>query len=976
MIGDRGAFQPVSGVVSLPHIADHVFELQSTMRGNLRVGDSFSVHAEAVHPLTRKAIRVTSWKTLAKVGDRTLSPVRVETPDTGPATFYFTIPSRDHEEAPADFSVGIEARVGDFEQSVSIDQHLATEPSARIQTDKPIYQPGQTIHFRAVVVDPQGKPLRAQDIRFQDGDSQAVHTAMLKTSRFGVIQEEWALPVGAVLGTYSLELSAEDRHVARHLIRVSRYELPSFTVSAKPDRATYQNDQTVLVTVSAAYLYGKPLANGAVRIIRNREPRWNPKTRKSEATDETVAEGQSDTSGNFTVGLDLKAEQRELQGNKSELFDDVHFSAFVKDPLSGKTEQRRFDVRLTREAIHVRLISAYQSSGPIYLSTSYADGRPAAAAVVVRHDAVTFQLRTNRYGVGKFELPPRKEDYKLSVTATDSRGETGSLNASSFALSVRSLDLMVPRTLYRAGESVTVRFRVPESVPVDSTLLVFALSEQRRLAHRLVRLANREGEVTFPWQPEFRRAITFDAWCPSGRTAGIRAGARTVFFPDGNDISVTAIPDRATYRPGDQATLRMQVKAMDGKPVEAAIGVAVVDQAVSERARTDAEFGQRSWFSCLFCGDFGERELGGIRLNDLYALKPDAVLTPDLDLVAEALAADFGPRLARQEGETLAEHPPFENITHQVEKMSELLDRHYNRTLEFPKDSTQLDSAARSWLDLRDPWGRPYRVEFDIDGDSRVIRLFSAGPDKQSGTSDDFLAGSIQKPWFAPSQFLIGEILSRQQDFPGTEAEARTLFAGNGIMTETLRDVWGEPIRLTLSTEGRYRRIVIRSVGPDRQAGTHDDLFLATFSGSYFSRETAAIQGVLVGRPAHPQTVDEFSAAVRDAGIDLNTLRDAWGAPYRVSSHAASRYNDRIQFSTTQVFGGTAVQRRDSTPVTQHYLLFSCEVPDGTAFRKRRMILTSRHSRFCSGRRLQTVRRRWRLHQPLRPTERELLKGG
>ena len=104
---------------------------------------------------------------------------------------------------------------------------------------------------------------------------------------------------------------------------------------------------------------------------------------------------------------------------------------------------------------------------------------------------------------------------------------------------------------------------------------------------------NHKGEVVFPFQAEYRRTVVFAA--VSDSQTDDNAGSKAVVFPDSSDLSVSISPGRAEYKPGEKASVRVQVRSADGRPVEAALGLAVVDLAVLERSRT----GQRIWPSTL-----------------------------------------------------------------------------------------------------------------------------------------------------------------------------------------------------------------------------------------------------------------------------------------------------------------------------------------------------------------------------------------
>ncbi len=91
-----------------------------------------------------------------------------------------------------------------------------------------------------------------------------------ETSRFGIASEEFAIPDSMKFGTYTVEAilnsgEAERTVEAGKRVRISKYELPTFSVNAKPDRPYYLAGQSAEVTVSADYLFGKPVAKGKAR---------------------------------------------------------------------------------------------------------------------------------------------------------------------------------------------------------------------------------------------------------------------------------------------------------------------------------------------------------------------------------------------------------------------------------------------------------------------------------------------------------------------------------------------------------------------------------------------------------------------------------------------------------------------------------------------------------------------------------------
>ena len=941
---DARAFTPRQGILALSSIAAHAFELKVTHAGLGLGGRTFAVHVQAVNPVTHAAVPGVQFDASLTLNHQEYPPSRTTALAEGFVEFAFDLPPPSADGPGVEAQVEISAELGDFSTSVSSMINLPNLPSARLQTDKPIYQPGQTIRVRALIKNSAGQAFEGAKVKLQiqDAEGERAHGAELVSSRFGIVQDDWTLPDSASLGAYQITLAmdGEDQVIGQHAVRVSRYELPEFSVTAKPDRSAYLPGQAVSVTISGTYVFGKPVPHGKVRVVRSGEDNWNPVTRKFETSEPVVAEGDAGTDGNFVARLEVAADHHTLISDSNQRFADLHFAAYYTDPSSERTEQRRFDVRLTREPIHVYLTWS-QAGGPlpvpIYVSTDYADGRPAETSVELRYQGHLVQLRTNRYGVGKAYLDLADEaGGEIAARATDSSGATGTWTERIWSVNTAYLRVETERTFYRTGDSVTVRIAAPQGNGSSiEGVMVQAICDDAPVASRVVRLVDGKAEITFPYQSEFRRTVLFVAWNGADTRSVYDSrfrGARAVVFPDSSDLRITARAEKTVYRPGDKAALQMQVSSPDGRPLEAALGLAVVDQAVLERARTDSEFGQRPWFACAYCGDAGEVEIGGVRLNDLYSWKSSRPIPAGLDLVTEALSARASAAIWTESSEALGSVPGFRQIAPQLEQVRAALDRHYMNTLEFPQDESSLaDALGAQWLALRDPWGMSYAARFRVTGMYRIVELVSAGPDKRYGTADDFAIGSFQKAYFAPLQSLIRQILREQEDYPADEAGFRQLLADNGLLVDSLRDPWGTPYRVTVRTQGRLRSVAFESSGPDRTPDTVDDLVVGSFAGAYFRRESALLAAALARAPAPPQSIEQFRAILDRAGIDISQYRDTWGRPYRLASAISSRYGDRINTTTRQVFGAAPAPHTEVTPVTQKFITFSLRSagPDG-----------------------------------------------
>ena len=908
-------FKPFGNIVSLSQIAGYAFELKAGQIGRIqRSHGSFSVFVEAVGIRSKAPVSGITWDAELSFDDKLLKPSKILTPAEGFAELVFDFPSEIEDDDAGDIkayayeNLVVTGRIGDFIQSVDLEVEIYSSFTARIQTDKPVYQPGQTIHMRAILFNPTGRSAENENVtlsitRYPYKNEEEVYSTELVASPFGIIQNDWLIPYDAPPGNYEIYLEGKTFEES-HIVRVSRYELPTFNVDVKTDRAAYLLEEQPEVTVTGTYLFGKPVPNGKVRIARLGE-----RNQYYVDNDVTVAEGVADEQGVFTVRIN-PGEDLEYPLESYSHFTDLNYAAYYHDATSGRVEQRRFDIRVTRKPIHVYFFVNNDGGTlpePLYITTCYADGSPAPASLEVSFRNQVIKARADLNGVAKVFLPGSEnngennrwfEGEVLEITATDDDGQSGSVRTTVWHGGF-PFRLETERTLYHAGESVTLRVISPTEMPYyDQALVVHALSEYmeydegrtrrhvRYITSQVVQFEDYKGEVTFNWQPEFQRVVTFTVWERLMDGFSSLLGVKTVIFPADTELRIQTTLDRDEYKPGEDAVLSVQATSLDGRPIETALGIAIVDQAVFERARTDSEFGGRalnrqSWFYEDSTKDF---EIAGVRLNDLYTLKQETDVTPELDLLAEALVASFTPALPRdiysEKSETLSSPPRFAAMVNQMKNLEAKMKDVIPELGDFWDAVDMRNTLENEWYDLRDPWGEPYRMESEYRGLTHTISVWSNGPDKVRGNGDIRVL-DIGRNYFLSTEQMIQNALDKQ-DYPATAAEFFEIMRKNGYPLDALWDPWGTPCEVDITTYGTIRTIRIRSAGPDRKPGSEDDVLMAEFSGGYFLKETDRILEAVKNVAVPPQTVEEFRKVLLNYDIDPSRILDAWGRPYKI----------------------------------------------------------------------------------------------
>ena len=973
------------GVVSVSQLqAPDLFELHVAAPRSARSGQTYRAHIHAQRPLTAQpvaSVRVEGAVTFDGAnGDDVVLKAAGVTDAQGDVALDFKLPREIDDE---DAEIKITARRGDFAQTAESEFDFERTAQLLISTDKPLYQPGQTLHVRALIFDPAKHALANTEAQLyiSDPEDTTVFNATLKTSRFGVASADWLVPDNTRLGDYRLNVKIEDGcyedSEATANVRISRYELPNFVVGVKPDRQFYLPGQNAEVEVRADYLFGEPVKRGHVRVVRETERKWNYREQKWDIEEADKYEGETDAAGRFIAHINLKPAQDDFADENYARFRDLTYAAYFTDPTTNRTEQRRFDLRLTHDPIHIYVLEGPSQQArnmpmEFYVSTSYADGTPAPCAVTIREaeendDAQAHKssapalqtIKTNKYGVAKVTglvLPKHQADgsrqVELQFNARDDKGQSGQHTEEFYPSDDTVVRVATDKALYRPGEPVQVE--ITANVP-ELKLGLDVARDALVLRSQLVELHDGRATVTLPFTPEFHDEITIAAYVFGARNGDndnydYTAGSRTVLFPRRRDLQLDVQLSKAEYQPGEDAHASFRVRDATGRNAESALGVVVFDEAVEERARTDSEFGTNSFYS-LYRYWHGSDALAGFTRNDLNRIDLAQPIPLDLDLVAEILLRDGGlePRLFGGDDLEANESAIFDKLVKaQLSLLTKTLNGRYDAQSIYPTDEAVmrrlLSVSGVSFNALRDPWGTPYRARFSVERANDVLEIMSAGADKRFDTSDDFVAARFTRPYFR----FNGEAINRA----GARFHARTgLFirdaatlkdelAREGINFETLRDPWGQAYRLSFDAVGTQYRIVVESSGPDQRFELAndpqaDDVNVWTAVIDYSTDVRAQVDAALMrefdATRHFPQNSAEFNAALARSSVDANALRDPWGHPFYPTFRQDARYTDRVVVQSYAKYGEQPKERTEITPVTEsvNYIDLRSAGPDG-----------------------------------------------
>lgn len=839
VLTENSASPAASNIIALSEIMPEVFELQVSAPPNIFAGMNFRAHVLALHPFTRQPIKnveVSGNLTLEldtdADEDELVIKVKGKTNDEGFVSLDFKIPANLKLD---DGEIKIKGEKNGIIRETHESLEIADDAFLYLTTDKPIYQPAQKFFARGLFLDFQKRPLADQDLEFEINgeDGETVHEGTVKTSRFGVANVEWQIPADIKLGKYEIEFYNDDGEDWRAEFKISRYDLPNFAVSAKPTKTFYlPNENLAEIVVNADYLFGKPVTKGKVKIVRETERRWNYEKQEYEVIEGETIEGETDADGKFTAKMSLAEAQKLLTSDDWKRFDDVKFSAYFTDYTTNRTEQKRFDVRITKEPIHIYFIRQAADPNPkvpflFYVSTFYADGTPVKADLKIegnyRDTTLTTKIaeaKTNSYGASKFEVvfpekpfPEAKNEFNFRITADDRKGNRGSL-AENLYISETSLQLRVQtdKTVYLPNQPINIKIFSSET---EGAVFVDVLKNSSVVFSKRVKIENNRGNLTIPFRPDFQGELAISAHSRFFIDDDFEnvSASKTILFPNPLNLDLNPKNLKNVYRPNEDARVSFNVQNGAKRPAETAIGLLVLDKAIEERARAEQLPDNFKAIRRLL----GTGEVfGNLTRRDLDNLDLTKPISEDLQLAAEFLL------VPKSFYRRFFESDSFENdfsriykdyFDKKLENFTKILQENYDKTAEFPNDENGLRrilaTGGMNFDELRDAWEMPFQVNFSINRADAILTLKTSGADKKSGTGDDFTVKEIRFNWFRKTQNGLNVIFNNyvQQNGkpPQTTEELKAVWKTAGVDFDALRDGWNRPFYII---EQKYERDV------------------------------------------------------------------------------------------------------------------------------------------------------------------------
>jgi hypothetical protein len=442
-----------------------------------------------------------------------------------------------------------------------------------LSTDKPVYQPGQTIHLRALTLRrPDLKPVAdtAATFTVTDPKGNVVFKHAGRTSRFGITAADCPLAAEIIEGPYTIRCQVGDTD-SSVTVDVQKYVLPKFKIDVQFDRPYYQPGQKVQVKVRANYFFGKPVGGGTLDV----------EVRLNDPTGPLIGKYGLRTEADGSAGVEFLLPEalpgRPQDGGDARLL----VTATLRD-TAGQRQARSASRAVTAAPFKLDVIPENGTLVPgvanrVYVYAGTPDGRPAKVRGTLKVGPETFPLTTNELGVGSFVFTPQAGgDYQLQIEATDDQGH--SLRRTQMIAADAAPDNFLVRTdkaVYTGGDTLHLTALGGGNEPV----FVDLIRDGQTVSTATVDMTNGQGQLAFDLSPDWAGTLELCAYRFNAQGFPVRK-LRTFYVRPAAQLQLRASTDKPEYRPGETAKLTLALTDDKGRPTPGALSLAAVDEAV------------------------------------------------------------------------------------------------------------------------------------------------------------------------------------------------------------------------------------------------------------------------------------------------------------------------------------------------------------------------------------------------------------
>jgi len=460
-----------------------------------------------------------------------------------------------------------------------------------LYTDRPAYLPGETVSLRGILREvcntayavPENSEFK---ISITDPQGRLLSEQTVKVSRFGTFDLSLALPAAAANGQYTIAAHQERKGLEplhfQGTFEVRSFKLEKIKLAMDFPRRVWFRGESIEANLQAAFYWGEPLAGRTLRCAL-------PDGRTQMLT--TDAEGKVkltfDTTGmrpgsalTFTASL----EGDNVATTETVTLARLGFRIAAKPSQPVVIAGEPFDLKLTTtgadgkptgETLKVSVLRVEKpKTSPVLALLPWQEGSGPQPAEVKDSES---EIKTDS-ATGQATLALKLEKgaiYRLRTTGTDRFGQTITHQCQvevSDASDATKLRLFAETATLKVGQDTAVRLHSR----LTNGLALVTFEGETILRHRIIELKKDYNEIPVAVGhelfPNFRLAVT--------AMDGRELRNATKDFTVERELKVSVMPLKDAFLPGESGKIEITVTDQTGKPVEAELSLALVNEAL------------------------------------------------------------------------------------------------------------------------------------------------------------------------------------------------------------------------------------------------------------------------------------------------------------------------------------------------------------------------------------------------------------
>tara|TARA_B100000609_G_scaffold199681_1_gene206392 strand:- start:7907 stop:12925 length:5019 start_codon:yes stop_codon:yes gene_type:complete len=473
---------------------------------------------------------------------------------------YFALPPAKDTSTPNAKTIASSASSKAFLQKYASYIGEGRQTRIVLQSDKPMYKPGETIWVRAAEIKLRRNRLASYKdlVRFTLKDPRgAVAKRRLVQADHGHGHTAFTLSKHAKGGEYTLHVHFEvSKQTAKHKIFVHSYQPPRIKKKLEFIREAYGAGDTVEATLSLRAATGQPLRSQAIQLYARLDGKvirtWG---------------GKTDKKGKALLSFKLPDALKTRDGSLTVRVGYNGITETISRPIP--LVEKKYNVGFFPEGGHTLL---GHPSRVYFAVRRLSNNKPMDIEGVLQSDKgkILANVRSFHDGMGRFVYTP-KADEKVSLKITKPLGSEGTYPlpaAKKEGIQLRVLDD------FRAKRNA---LHVLLTATKPQHALVTAIQYEEIVGSKSISLRKGVQKLVLPLAHQWRGIVRLTV----STTSGAPLAERLIFRHAGKGLRFKIETSQATYQP--RQTVRLKVKALTpaGKPLKGVrLGMSVVDDTV------------------------------------------------------------------------------------------------------------------------------------------------------------------------------------------------------------------------------------------------------------------------------------------------------------------------------------------------------------------------------------------------------------